>query len=306
MCVPLSPPAPQAIALHVHIIIIVSPPSPLLRLLHADELHLIVPPPLSSGYGMQMSCFLFISRKWESDRLEFQKKLYYFNVMRYPIQLLLFPEGGDLTPKTRQRSNTFADANQLPRVQYCFHPRTTGFSYAVNAMRDGGLDAVYDLTIAYPDVLPKTELDAWNGIYPREVHFYVRKFDNVDVPQEQGELKKWLQDRWLEKEERLKDFYTHKRFKESEVTNHDMDTKRDSPEVVKPKNILFLLYSIFVISSTNLIIFTLWALVPYFTVYFLFSSVFVVYRGCKDHHQFQTEGGGEGTATSQQAQLCQW
>ena len=84
---------------------------------------------------MQLSCFLFINRRWEQDKLEFQDKLYYFNAIDYPIQILLFPEGGDLTPRTRERSHAYADTNNLPRYHYCFHPRTTGFKYAMNALR---------------------------------------------------------------------------------------------------------------------------------------------------------------------------
>ena len=165
---------------------------------------------------MQMSCFIFIERNWEKDKVEFRDKLYYLNAIDYPVQLLLFPEGGDFTPKMKKLSDQFAVDNNLPKLNYCFHPRTTGFKYAINALRDGagGLDAVYDLTIAYPDVLPKTEVDVGKGILPKEVHFHVKKHDDEDIPRGQEDLKKWLQERWLEKEERLKTFYKYKMFRE--------------------------------------------------------------------------------------------
>ena len=107
---------------------------------------------------------LVLGSNWEKDKEEFSKKLYYFNAIDYPVQMLLFPEGGDFTPRTKTRSDKFADDNDLPRLLYCFHPRTTGFVYTINAMRDHSLDAVYDMTIAYPDLLPKDPVDVANGI----------------------------------------------------------------------------------------------------------------------------------------------
>ena len=40
---------------------------------------------------------------------------------------------------------------------------------------DGNLDAIYDVTIAYPDNLPETEGDLSRGKLPKEVHFYIKR-----------------------------------------------------------------------------------------------------------------------------------
>lgn len=259
----------------------------------------LIPPPLL-GYCMQLSCFFFISRKWEVDKLEFQRKLYYFNAIDYPIQLLLFPEGSDLTPRTRQHSDKYAKKNHLACYQYCLHPRTTGFNYIMNAMREGGLDAVYDVTIGYPDVLPKTEIDAWRGIYPKEIHFHMRSYGNEDIPEDEEGMKKWLGERWLEKEERLKHFYTHREFKEPAVTdvdlenshmaNEDRNVTKDSlvksPEVVNPHNIPFLLRSLFIIVLTNVATILPWLFIPYFSVYMLFAAVFTIYHSYWDYSSY--------------------
>lgn len=262
---------------------------------------------------MQMSCFLFIERNWEVDKLEFRDKLYYFNAINYPVQLLLFPEGGDFTPRVKKLSDKFAKDNNLPLYKYCFHPRTTGFKYAINALRDGGLDAVYDLTVAYPDVLPKTEVDLVKGFIPKEVHFHVKKYDDEEVPQEQDGLEKWLRDRWTEKEERLKNFYTHREFRESSETstdsghvecqNGDIDHgsgsnghvasrnghvgdnstmtnnsschTRKTPEVIRPRNLHFFFYSVFIFITTNLmLLIPMWYSI-YFRVYMLLGCVFL-------------------------------
>jgi lysocardiolipin and lysophospholipid acyltransferase len=50
-----------------------------------------------AGWAMQMACFVFIQRRWEDDRKHMESMLGYFCDIREPLQLLLFPEGTDLT-----------------------------------------------------------------------------------------------------------------------------------------------------------------------------------------------------------------
>ena len=250
---------------------------------------------------MQFANFLFIKRRWENDKKEFHDKLYYLNSINYPCQLLLFPEGGDMTHKTKERSDNYADQNNLPRYHYCLHPRTTGFVYVVNALRNGGLDAVYDVTIGYPDALPKTESELVKGIMPREVHFHIRSYDDKDLPKDE-QLGQWCKNRWEEKEERLRYFYTHKEFRHTikmEPTNTtcsngcvhnrvscvNSDILAKSEEVFMGKNYYYFLYSIFIFSSTNYLMYMVtW--IPYATLYlllaFLAQLLMSVYGGGLD------------------------
>lgn len=48
---------------------------------------------------MQVACFVFIQRRWEEDKKHLENMLDYFCDIREPLQLLLFPEGTDLTGK---------------------------------------------------------------------------------------------------------------------------------------------------------------------------------------------------------------
>jgi len=220
------------------------------------------------GQCVQLACYLFLDRKWEKDRAEFRRKLYYFNAIDYPVQMLLFPEGGDYTPNTKAKSDKFADDNGLTRLQYCFYPRTTGFVYTINAMRDGGLDAVYDMTIAYPDMLPKDPDDVVGGVMPREVHYHIVKYNNEDVPQDNKNLMKWITERWGEKEARLERFYTHCEYKEKDGSK--------SPEVKRPRNILFLIRSILVLGILNLLVLIpLWYYPLYFGTYLLVNGIYL-------------------------------
>ena len=161
---------------------------------------------------------------------------------------------------------------------------------------------MYDITIGYPDALPKTEVDAMKGFYPREVHFHIKGYDSGEIPEDGEGMGAWLQARWAEKEERLKEFYTHQEFREipsdappladdphladrpdpdrplinghSSTKHHDAKT---SPETHLPRNIPFLLYSIFIFISTNAILVLPFVYVPYFWAYMLFSCFFLAW-----------------------------
>jgi len=37
------------------------------------------------------------------------------------------------------------------------------------------MKAVYDLTIGYPDLLPQSEMDALRGVFPKNVHFHIKR-----------------------------------------------------------------------------------------------------------------------------------
>ncbi|XP_041109083.1 lysocardiolipin acyltransferase 1-like [Polyodon spathula] len=161
------------------------------------------------GWAMQVASFIFIHRKWEDDRRHVGAMLEYFCDIREPLQLLIFPEGTDLTANTRARSDVFAEKNGLQKYEYVLHPRTTGFTFIVESLRKGdNLDAVHDITVAYPQNIPQTERHLVTGQFPREIHFHVQRYPVKALPEGTTELQDWCQERWWEKEQRLRDFYT--------------------------------------------------------------------------------------------------
>ncbi|XP_019382577.1 PREDICTED: lysocardiolipin acyltransferase 1 [Gavialis gangeticus] len=165
------------------------------------------------GWAMQVAAFIFIQRKWEDDKNHFEKMLDYFCDIREPLQLLIFPEGTDLTANTKARSHEFAEKNGLRKYEYVLHPRTTGFTFVVERLREGNnLDAIHDITVAYPQNIPQTEKHILNGNFPREIHFHVRRYPVHTVPTSREELQVWCQKRWEEKEERLRQFYEGEKY----------------------------------------------------------------------------------------------
>ncbi|XP_048365691.1 lysocardiolipin acyltransferase 1 [Sphaerodactylus townsendi] len=165
------------------------------------------------GWAMQVAAFIFIQRKWEEDKNHFENMLDYFCDIHEPLQLLLFPEGTDLTENTKARSNDFAEKNGLQKYEYVLHPRTTGFTFIVERLREGNnLDAIHDITVAYPQNIPQTEKHLLYGNFPKEIHFHVHRYPVQALPVSREELQVWCQKRWEEKEDRLRLFYEGKKY----------------------------------------------------------------------------------------------
>lgn len=157
------------------------------------------------GWIMQMCCFLYIHRRWEEDQRLMNNVLGYFRDINHTFQVLLFPEGTNLTPHTQKKSEEFARKMGLRPLTYLLQPRTTGFIFLVDKLRNSQLlDAVYDVTVAYPKTLPLTELDLIKGRMPEEVHFHIKRHPASSLPTTNEGLKEWLHDTWVEKDQLLK------------------------------------------------------------------------------------------------------
>lgn len=165
------------------------------------------------GWAMQCRNYIFLSRHWENDVKELSWKLSYLRATDSPYQILMFPEGTDLTPRSKVKSDTFAVSNGLPKLNYTLHPKSRGFVYTLKGLREYKIDAVYDMTVGYPDNFIKTEGDLLSKCnLPREIHYHVTRHDATTIPETDEGMETWLRERWAEKEQRLKHFYANRKF----------------------------------------------------------------------------------------------
>ncbi|KAL4238498.1 Lysocardiolipin acyltransferase 1 [Mactra antiquata] len=165
------------------------------------------------GWAMQIAGYIFLDRKWEEDQQTIFRCLKVFKHVNFNAQILLFPEGTDLTKNTKKRSDQFAEKNNLQKYDFVLHPRTTGFSHIVQQMKkDEILDFVVDITIAYPGTIPQNEMDIVKGNFPSEIHFLIKKYPNSIIPSQKEDLEDWCKEKWHEKENVLKNFYEKKSF----------------------------------------------------------------------------------------------
>ena len=91
------------------------------------------------------------------------------------------------------------------------HPRTRGFVATVKSLRTTShVKAIYDVTIAYshgehfnlpPSFLETLYLPNIGSAWTMYAH--VQRFDISSLPEADEDIAKWLEERWLEKGDRL-------------------------------------------------------------------------------------------------------
>ncbi|VDK43643.1 unnamed protein product [Anisakis simplex] len=172
-----------------------------------------------AGWAMSCNAYIFLKRSFDNDSERIASMLDYYANSGYNYQLLLFPEGTDKCEKATEKSRIYSAKKGLTHYAHVLHPKTTGFTFIVQKMREVGyIKHVYDVTIAFADSIVQSELDLLIlGACPRSVHFDVRKLDIDSLPASDEDLNKWLIDLWKKKEDRLERFYAEERISERKL-----------------------------------------------------------------------------------------
>lgn len=113
------------------------------------------------GTGMMLYGFIFLSRKWATDKERFQYRLKKLSTShKGPMSgssgldsmwLLIFPEGTNLSNNGRIASKKWADKNHIEDLRHLLLPRSTGLSYCLQEL-ENTVEWVYDCTLAYQGV----------------------------------------------------------------------------------------------------------------------------------------------------------
>ena len=207
---------------------------------------------------MQNALYIFLKRRWEQDESYLDKVLSFFADECYPLQLLIFPEGTNFDEISKAKSDSFAKKNSLPYYDYVLHPRVRGFTFCVEKLRQGHLDAVHDVTIGYSENYCFEELDILKGNVPDEIHFHIKRYANEDLPKDVKGLEEWCTKRWEEKENRLKKFYLQeKQFTSpAEIANHQDEDVEVAVRYLMKKDFVFWITFACIISL--LLYFSVW------------------------------------------------
>ncbi|KFA76548.1 hypothetical protein S40288_01556 [Stachybotrys chartarum IBT 40288] len=181
------------------------------------------------GWGMQFYNFIFLSRKMAADRPRLSYRL---NKLKRkhtdpsgktfldPMWLLLFPEGTNVSPRTRGVSAKWAAKTGLRDPDHVLLPRSTGIFFCLNELR-GTIDYVYDCTVAYEGV-PRGKFGEdfftlhssyVNGRPPKSINLYWRRFRIEDLPlDDQDAFDVWLREQWYLKDALMDQYLTTGRF----------------------------------------------------------------------------------------------
>jgi len=174
------------------------------------------------GQALDTLDWLFLDRDWETDRKLLTHRCRSWTDDKYRLWLFLFPEGTDFAEEKRLKSVKFAQNNGLDYYQNLLVPRTTGFTACISELRQN-LDAVYDITLGYPNTQkPPNPITCILGISPRVVHGHIRRFPIKDLPQKEEELKQWLYSRYKEKDGFLDHFKQKQIFPDGPGGRHEL------------------------------------------------------------------------------------
>uniref|UniRef100_A0AC34QWC0 Phospholipid/glycerol acyltransferase domain-containing protein n=1 Tax=Panagrolaimus sp. JU765 TaxID=591449 RepID=A0AC34QWC0_9BILA len=134
-----------------------------------------------------------------------------------PFWLHIFPEGTRFThkkPSIIANSKAHAKKAGLPVPEFTLVPRMGAVTLTMKELRPV-LDAVYDVTIAYG----QTRLPKRVGLAPnmfefvsglpdgKQVHIHIKRFPISEIPSEKEAVKHWLQNRFVAKDELMRQFY---------------------------------------------------------------------------------------------------
>lgn len=171
------------------------------------------------GYGMKNYDFIFLSRKWATDKITMGNQLAAIDAnargkgnvagkspdkigdekdvwpqgqdksRTWPYSLLIFPEGTNLSANTRGKTLIYAEKVGRPPFKHLLLPRTTGLRYSLLKLKNT-VDEVYDITLAYSGLqasdygqdIYKIEQVFLQGKNPERVDFYIRSFKIDEIP----------------------------------------------------------------------------------------------------------------------------
>lgn len=113
------------------------------------------------GTGMMFYGFIFLSRKWATDKQRFQHRLRKLSASHSgpmsgsagldPMWLLIFPEGTNLSKNGRESSRKWAEKNNMPDLRHALIPRSTGLCFCLQELQST-VEYMYDCTVAYEGV----------------------------------------------------------------------------------------------------------------------------------------------------------
>lgn len=161
------------------------------------------------GWGLYFAGNFFVKRDWLRDQRKIDKVFENVLKFREPMWLVSFLEGTRITADKLKKSQIFSKDRQRPVLKHLLAPRTKGFEAAIKSLRTH-LDAVYDITIAFPEGTPDI-LTFFSGCIHR-IDVHVRRFPIDSIPFTDKEISDWVWKVFEEKDELIKYFIRHHRF----------------------------------------------------------------------------------------------
>ncbi|KAL9055847.1 MAG: hypothetical protein Q9162_003273 [Coniocarpon cinnabarinum] len=163
------------------------------------------------GWGLWAMGMPLISRDWAHDRQEMDRVFGGIVQKHWPVWLISYSEATRFTPQKHEQAVGWCKAHDKSIPSYTLHPRTKGFVATVNHLRSTPhVKAVYDVTVAYargthfmqaPTMLQTFFLPRLSNAW--RFHVDVERHLIDELPESDAELAKWLEERWVIKNQKL-------------------------------------------------------------------------------------------------------
>jgi lysocardiolipin and lysophospholipid acyltransferase len=179
------------------------------------------------GWLLDRLDFLWMKRDWESDKSAIHQTIKKLCSDDEHLWLLMFPEGMTVNTKSRDKSQAFAKTENRPHLEMTLLPRDKGLSAVLQSTKHLHPEIV-DVTLAFESF--SGEIPTWEMGYERnkdhlipnakkimagmagDVFMEIQTFHADEVIHYPGGIKKWLDDRWVRKDQYLKYFAENETF----------------------------------------------------------------------------------------------
>jgi len=182
-----------------------------LRFVMKDSLQMV---PIYGFYCTQRGCIYVKRGNFKQDKME--EALRYLQDKKIPSWVVMFPEGtfwDPLEPWVIEKSRQVALDSGIKPYSHHLTPRSKGTFLTLQHLR-GKFDAIYDVTVVYSgsidengerlkapsllDFLKEKSLD---------LQINMRRIPLSEVPEEEMEFKRWMQDLFVKKDAFMAQFY---------------------------------------------------------------------------------------------------
>lgn len=149
------------------------------------------------GWGMIFLDFVFLKRRWMSDRRRIKANFERIHRENIPLWLNIFPEGTRFTAQKMLEAQKTARHYHLASCDHVLVPFAKAFETSILALKNK-VAAVYDVTIGYPAGIP-TFWQLMSGEI-KVIEMRVNRYPLVSLPSEALAIEQWLQERFWQKE----------------------------------------------------------------------------------------------------------
>lgn len=221
------------------------------------------------GWSFHFGEFIFLERSWEKDSKIMEKCLNNLKEYEEEICLLLFAEGTRFTKSKHEQSCKFANEKGIKPLKYHLIPRTRGFTYTVNHLKDS-VKSIFNAQLEFDVNGNKPTFTNILKGKPVTGHLYLQRIAIEDVPTgSDEELNKFLFEIYDEKDKLAEEFVQTNTFKTKYI-------KKITPRLTPLINMIawfIIMISLFYSTFYLLIAFKFYTLLTWIIVVFALIGV---------------------------------